>query len=194
MAISAEYVTLLRVGIQTSPEWKEAWERINDYLDALKTPDSIDRELILLTSFENAIARKRQEPFTPATELAFEETQKTLDNSLGHLIGKEVPDNLRSVEERVRLYLTENVDGSLLNQEDQISEEVLQALREVRLQAVPGLQVASITSRPLELSNFGKRVVRLAAKLSTARANGILMWSIALLLFTLLIYSSFKWG
>ena len=139
MGISAEYVTLLRVGIQTSPEWKEAWERINDYLDALKTPDSIDRELILLTSFENAIARKREEPFAPATELAFEETQKTLDSSLGHLIGKEVPDNLRSVEERVRLYLTENIDGSLLNQEDQISEEVLQALREVRLRPVPGL-------------------------------------------------------
>ncbi|MBV9671903.1 MAG: hypothetical protein JO076_03650 [Verrucomicrobia bacterium] len=191
MGISAEYVTLLRVGIQTSPEWKEAWERINDYLDALKTPDSIDRELILLTSFENAIARKREEPFAPATELAFEETQKTLDSSLGHLIGKEVPDNLRSVEERVRLYLTENIDGSLLNQEDQISEEVLQALREVRLRPVPGLQIASVTSRPLDLSDFGKRIMRLAAKLSTAGANRLLMWSIVLLLFTLLIYSSF---
>ncbi|HET9375634.1 MAG TPA: hypothetical protein VFO40_11705, partial [Chthoniobacterales bacterium] len=78
MAISAEYLTLLRVGINASPEWKEAWDRINDYLDALKVPEHVERQLVLLSSFEQAIARKRQEPFTPATQLAFEETQRAL--------------------------------------------------------------------------------------------------------------------
>ena len=96
MAISPEYIALLRIGIWSSPEWKEAWERINDYLDALRTPESIDRELILLSSFERAIARKRQEPFTPATELAFDEAQKTLDYSLRHLIDQGVSDDRRS--------------------------------------------------------------------------------------------------
>src|SRR5260370_20338637 len=106
MAISAEYLTLLRVGINASPEWKEAWDRINDYLDALKVPEDVERQLVLLSSFEQAIARKRQEPFTPATPLAFQETQLALDQALGHVIGPEVPRGRGSVEERIRLFLT----------------------------------------------------------------------------------------
>src|SRR5260370_38437408 len=99
MAISPEYIALLRVGIRSSPEWKEAWDRINDYLDALKTPESIDRELILLSSFEQAIARKRQEPFTPATEHALDEVQKNLDRSLRHLVDEGVQDEDRLIQE-----------------------------------------------------------------------------------------------
>ena len=38
MAISPEYVGLLQIGIRSSSEWTEAWDRINDYLDALKAP------------------------------------------------------------------------------------------------------------------------------------------------------------
>jgi hypothetical protein len=190
MAISPEYIALLRVGIRSSPEWKEAWDRINDYLDALKTPESIDRELILLSSFERAIARKRQEPFTPATELAFDEVQKNLDHSLSHLIDQRVPDDRRLIEERVRLYLTENVDGNILGRTEELSEEVLQALRDVKLQAAPNLQVASITARPLELSSPGKGFVSLAAKLSPIGANRILGWAIGLVILGLLVFAS----
>jgi hypothetical protein len=190
MAISPEYIALLRVGISSSPEWKEAWDRINDYLDALKTPYGVDRELVLLTSFERAIARKRDQQFTPATELAFEETQKALDRSLGHLIGEEVPGDRRSVEERVRLYLTENIDGSTFNRQDQVSGDVLQALREVKLQAAPSLQVSSITPKPLEFSAAGKAFIRLAEKLSPLGANPIVGWIIGLALLGLLIFAS----
>ena len=190
MAISPEYIALLRVGIRSSPEWKEAWDRINDYLDALKTPESIDRELILLSSFEQAIARKRQEPFTPATELAFDEVQKNLDHSLRHLIDDDVPEDRRLIEQRVRLYLTENVDGNILGRTEELSEEVLQALREVKLQAAPNLQVASITARPLELSSPGKRFVRLAEKLSPIGANRIIGWVIGLAILGLLVFAS----
>ena len=190
MAISPEYIALLRVGIRSSPEWREAWDRINDYLDALKTPDNTDRELILLASFERAIARKRGEPFTPATELAFEETQKTLDSSLGHLIHGEVPGTRRSVEERVRLFLTEDVDGNLLGREDELSDEVLQALREVKLQAAPSLQVASIKQRPLEFTPAGKGIIGLAKRLSPIGASRIIVWLIGLAILGFLIFSS----
>jgi hypothetical protein len=190
MAISPEYIALLRVGIRSSPEWKEAWDRINDYLDALKTPESIDRELILLSSFERAIARKRQEPFTPATELAFDEVQKNLDHSLKHLIDEGVSDERRQIEQRVRLYLTENVDGNILGRTEELSEEVLQALREVKLQAAPNLQVASITARPLELSSTGRGFVSLAAKLSPIGANRIIGWVIGLAILGLLVFAS----
>ena len=190
MAISPEYIALLRVGIRSSPEWKEAWDRINDYLDALKTPESIDRELIRLSSFERAIARKRQEPFTPATELAFDEVQKNLDLSLRHLIDQGVPDDRRLIEERVRLYLTENVDGNILGRTEELSEEVLHALRDVKLQAAPNLQVASITARPLELSSAGEGFVSLAAKLSPIGANRILGWVIGLAILGVLVFAS----
>ena len=190
MAISPEYIALLRVGIRSSPEWKEAWDRINDYLDALKTPESVDRELILLSSFERAIARKREEPFTPATELAFDEVQKNLDHSLSHLIDQGVSDDRRLIEQRVRLYLTENVDGNILGRTEELSEEVLQALREVKLQAAPNLHVASITARPLELSSSGKGFVSLAAKLSPIGANRILGWIIGLAILGLLVIGS----
>jgi hypothetical protein len=190
MAISPEYLALLRVGIDSSPEWKEAWERINDYLDALRTPDSVDRELILLTSFERAIIRKRQQPGAPATELAFEEAQKTLDVALRHLISEAVSEDRRSVEQRIRLYLTENIDGNLLGRTEELSEEVRQALREVRLQSAPNLQLASITARPLEFSAPGKRLISLAAKLSPLGANGILGWVIGLAILGVLIVTS----
>jgi hypothetical protein len=190
MAISPEYIGLLRVGIRSSPEWTEAWDRINDYLDALKMPDSIDRDLILLSSFERAIARKRHEPFTPATELAFEEAQKTLDHALSHLVDQNVPEDRRLVEQRVRLYLTENVDGSLLGRTGELSEEVLQALREVKLQPAPNLQVASITPRPLEFSSPGKSVLNLAQWLSPIGANPVIGWVIGLALLGLLVFAS----
>jgi hypothetical protein len=190
MAISPEYIDLLRVGISSSPEWKEAWDRINDYLDALKTPYDLDRELVLLSSFEKAIARKRDQPFTPATELAFVETQKMLDHSLGHLIGDEVPGERRSVEERVRLYLTEHIDGNVLKRRDKISPDVLQALREVKLQAAPHLQVASITPKPLEFSRAGKSFIQLAEKLSPIGANRVVVWVTGLVLLGVLVFAS----
>jgi hypothetical protein len=190
MAISPEYITLLRVGIRSSPEWKEAWDRINDYLDALKTPESVDRELILLSSFERAIARKRQEPFTPPTELAFDEVQKNLDHSLRHLIDDDVSEDRRLIEQRVRLYLTENVDGNILGRTEELSDEVLQALREVKLQAAPNLQVASITARPLELSSTGKGFVSLAEKLSPIGASRVIGWVIGLAILGLLVFAS----
>jgi hypothetical protein len=190
MAISPEYLGLLRVGTRSSPEWTEAWDRINDYLDALKTPDSLDRDLILLSSFERAIARKRREPFVPATELVFEEVQKTLDHALRHLVDQSVPEDRRPVEQRVRLYLTESVDGSLLGRTEELSEEVLQALREVKLQAAPNLQAASVTPRPLELSRAGKSVVNLAQWLSPIGANPIMGWVIGLAIFGLLVFAS----
>jgi hypothetical protein len=61
MGISAEYLTVLRAAINASPEWKEAWERSNGYLDGLQIPNDLERELMLLSSFERAIARKRGE-------------------------------------------------------------------------------------------------------------------------------------
>jgi hypothetical protein len=190
MAISPEYIALLRIGIGSSPEWKEAWERINDYLNALKTPDTVDRELILLSSFERAIARKRRQPSIPATELAFEEAQKTLDFALGHLIDEGVSEDRRSVEQRVRLYLTENADGNFLGRADEMSEEVRNALREVRLQAAPNLQVASITARPLEFSSPGKMLISLAEKLSPLGANRTVGWMIGLAILGLLVFAS----
>jgi hypothetical protein len=190
MAISPEYIALLRIGIGSSPEWKEAWERINDYLDALRTPDTVDRELILLSSFERAIVRKRRQPFTPATELAFEEAQKTLDYAFRHLIDEGVSEDRRSVEQRIRLYLTENVDGNVLGRTDEMSEEVRQALREVRLQAAPNLQVASITARPLEFSSPGKTLIALAEKLSPLGANRFVAWTIGVVILGLLVFAS----
>lgn len=190
MAISPEYIALLRIGISSSPEWKEAWERINDYLDALRTPDTVDRELILLSSFERAIVRKRRQPFTPATELAFEEAQKTLDYAFRHLIDEGVSDDRRSVEQRVRLYLTEDVDGNLLGRTGEIPDELRQALREVRLQAAPNLQLASITAHPLEFSSFGKKLIAVAEKLSPLGANPIVAWGIGVLILGLLVFGS----
>jgi hypothetical protein len=181
MAVSPEYLTLLRIGVRSSPEWKEAWDRINDYLNALNMPSNMDRELILLTSFERAIARKRHEPFVPATELAFEEAQKTLDHSLGHFVHEEVPEERRSIEERVRLYLVENVDRGLLKK---------QALREVRLQPAPRSQSASITPKPIEFSRVGKALIHAADKLSPLGANQVLGWVIGLIILGILIYLS----
>jgi hypothetical protein len=190
MAISPEYLTLLRVGIDASPEWKEAWDRINDYLDALKVPENIERELVLLSSFEQAITRKRQAPATPATELAFEETQKALDDTLGHLIGPEVPRDRRSVEERIRLFLTEPSDRSSFKSHVQLSEEVLQALREVRLKPTPRLQQASITARPFRFSPIGEKIVAVAERLAFLGSNRIVTWCLALGIIGLLIFAS----
>jgi hypothetical protein len=144
MAISPEYLGLLRSSISSSPEWKEAWERTNDYLDALRIPADLERELMLLTSFERAIARKRKERSTSATELAFDETQKALDATLGDLISAKVPLDRRSVEQRVRLYLIQPAQNSGLSPRNRLSDDVLEALREVRLEAVPRLQQAVI--------------------------------------------------
>src|ERR1700739_4410381 len=158
MAISPEYLGLLRSSINSSPEWKQAWERTNDYLDALRIPADLERELMLLTSFERAIARKRKERSTSATELAFDETQKALDATLGDLISAKVPLDRRSVEERVRLYLIQPAQNSGLSPQNRLSDDVLEALREVRLEAVPRLQQAVIAPRPFALNTAGGRV------------------------------------
>jgi hypothetical protein len=188
MALSSEYITLLRLGIDSSPEWKEAWERVNAYLDALRAPEGFDRDLILLSSFEGAIARKRESPLTSGTELVFEETQKNLDKALGHLIDKDVPAHRRSVEERVRLFLTEfSVDGTL-RPEEPVSREIMEALREVRLETSPRVQMASLTPRQFTTTWVGSHIARLANWLSPVGRNRLVVWSIFLLLLGFLVY------
>jgi len=190
MGISAEYLAILRAAINAAPEWKEAWERSNAYLDALQIPNNLERELMLLSSFERAIARKRREPDVSATELAFDETQRSLDGVLDNFVSTKVPLERRSVEQRVRLYLTQPTLGSLLSPKGAFSKDVMQALREVRLEAVPRLQQAVITPRPFELNSAGERLAALAAKFSSLGSNRILAWGIGLCLFALLVYMS----
>jgi hypothetical protein len=162
---------------------------MNDYLGALRLPEGLDRELILLSSFERAIGRKRQEPSTPATELVFDETQKALDRSLDHLIDERVPPDRRSVEQRVRLFLTETPGGKIFP-EEVLSGEVLEALKEVRLRTSPHLQVASVTPRPLEMTVLGANLIRLAAALSPFGANRIIAWCAGLAIIGLLVFAS----
>jgi hypothetical protein len=190
MGISPEYLGLLRASINSSPEWKQAWERTNDYLDALRIPADLDRELLLLTSFERAIARKRKEPSVSATELAFDEAQKALDSTLGDLISEKVPADRRSVEQRLRLYLMQPTQNSVVSPGNRLSREVLAALREVRLEAVPRLQQAAITPRPFALNTAGERLASLAGKFSLLGSNRILAWLIGLCLVGVLIYVS----
>jgi hypothetical protein len=190
MAISPEYLGLLRSSINSSPEWKQAWERTSDYLDALRIPADLERELMLLTSFERAIARKRKEPSTSATELAFDEAQKALDATLGDLIPQKVPFDRRSVEERVRLYLIQPTQNSVLSPRNRLSDDVVEALREVRLEAVPRLQQAVIAPRPFALNTAGERLAGLASKFSFLGSNRILAWLLGLCFVGLLIYMS----
>jgi hypothetical protein len=190
MAISPEYLGLLRASINSSPEWKQAWERTNDYLDALRIPADLERELLLLTSFERAIARKRKEPSVSPTELAFDEAQKALDATLGDLISEKVPADRRSVEQRVRLYLTQPTQNSVVSRGNRLSHEVLAALRDVRLEAVPRLQQAAITPRPFMLNTAGERLASLAGKFSLLGSNRTLAWLVGLCLVGLLIYMS----
>jgi hypothetical protein len=190
MAISPEYLGLLRASINSSPEWKQAWERTNDYLDALRIPTDLERELLLLTSFERAIARKRKEPSVSATELAFDEAQKALDATLGDLISEKVPADRRSVEQRVRLYLTQPTQNSVVSRGNRLSHEVLAALRDVRLEAVPRLQQAAITPRPFALNTAGERLASFAGKFSLLGSNRTLAWLVGLCLVGLLIYMS----
>jgi hypothetical protein len=190
MGISPEYLGLLRASINSSPEWKQAWERTNDYLDALRIPADLERELLLLTSFERAIARKRKEPSVSPTELAFDEAQKALDATLGDLISEKVPADRRSVEQRLRLYLTQPTQNSVVSRGNRLSHEVLAALREVRLEAVPRLQQAAITPRPFMLNTAGERLASLAGKFSLLGSNRTVAWLVGLCLVGLLIYMS----
>ena len=86
--------------------------------------------------------------------------------------------------------MTENVDGNFLGRADEMSEEVRDALREVRLQAAPNLQVASITARPLEFSSSGKTLISLAEKLSPLGANRTVGWVIGVGILGLLVFAS----
>ena len=190
MGISPEYLGLLRASINSSPEWKQAWERTNDYFDGLRIPADLERELLLLTSFERAIARKRKEPSVPATELAFDEAQKALDAILGDLISEKVPADRRSVEQRLRLYLMQPTQNSVVSPGNRLSHEVLAALKDVRLEAVPRLQQAAITPRPFALNTAGERLASLAGKFSLLGSNRILAWFLGLCLVGLLIYMS----
>ncbi len=163
---------------------------MNAYLDALRAPEGVDRELILLSSFERAIARKRESPFRPATELVFEETQKSLDESLGHLIGNHVPEHRRPAEERVRLFLNEATMGGVLGQPEPIAREVVEAMRDVQLDTAPRPQPSSITPRPFSTSPIGARIGEIAEWLSPMGTNRLVVWPIVLLLLAFVVYFS----
>jgi hypothetical protein len=191
MALPPEYVALLRVGINSSPEWMEAWSRVNDYLDALGAPAGTDREEVLLPSFGQAIARKRDEPFVPALQLAFEETQKVLDHLLGHLIPSELPFVDRFVEERVRLYLGGTKGESvILRTRADLAPELIEALRLTHLQSSPLIQSANITPKPLVFSAFGRRLVAWASQLSFLGSRRAVAWTLGAILIAVLAYLS----
>jgi hypothetical protein len=190
MAISAEYVALLRAGIESAPEWKEAWVRANDYLDALRMPEDLDRELLLVSSFRRAIGRKSRETFTPATQLALEEMQRGLDELFGHLVRPATGAEARSVEERLRLYLTEaDVHGAFLRSRT-INGDLLESLRDVRLETAPPLQPASIMPKPLEFTGWGARLKRLAERVAPAGNSRVLAWILGVAALAILALSS----
>lgn len=190
MAISAEYVASLRAGIESAPEWREAWVRANDYLDALRMPADLDRELLLVSSFRRAIDRKRHETFTPATQLALEEVQRGLDALFGHLVKPATEAEVRSVEERLRLYLTEaDAHGAFLLSRA-INGELLESLRDVRLETSPPLQPASITPKPLEFTGWGARLKKLAERCAPAGNSRVLAWILGLTALAVLALSS----
>ena len=191
MVIPPEYVALRRAGIESAPEWKEAWERATTYLDALRMPEDLERELILLSSFQRAIARKRRETVTSGTQLGFEEMQRGLDRALGYLVRDSIEVEARSVEERVRLYLTEVDSHGAFRRGDAIPRDVLEALRDVELDTTPALQPASITSKPLEFTLWGRRVKALAQHLVPAGNSRVLAWVLGLAAAILLAWSSF---
>jgi hypothetical protein len=180
MAISPEYVARLRAGIESAPEWKEAWVRANDYLDALRMPGDLDRELFLVSNFQRAIARKRHETFTPATQLALEEMQRGLDEVFGHLVRPDTGPEERSVEERLRLYLTEADTCGAFHRSRAVNRDLLESLRDVRLETVPPLQPASITPKPLEFTGWGARLKELAERFAPAGHSRVLAWILGL--------------
>jgi hypothetical protein len=189
MAISAEYVASLRAGIESAPEWNEAWARANDYLDALRMPEDLDRELFLVSSFRRAIDRKSSETFTPATQLAFEEMQRGLDELFGHLVRPDTGAEARSVEERLRLYLTEaDAHGAFLRSRE-ISGDLLESLRDVRLEAAPPFQPASITAKPLEFT-WGARLKKLVERVAPAVDGRVLAWLFGLAALAVLTLTS----
>lgn len=190
MAISPEYVASLRAGIESSPEWKEAWVRANDYLDALRMPEDLDRELLLVSGFRRAIERKRRETFTPATRLALEEIQHGLDELFGHLVRPATEDEERSVEERLRLYLTEADAHGAFFRSRAIQGELLDALRDIRLETAPPLQPASITPKPLEFTGWGMRLRKLAERFAPAGNSRVLAWILGLTALAILALTS----
>ena len=190
MAIPSEYIASLRAGIESAPEWKEAWARANDYLDALRMPEDLDRELLLVSSFQRAIARKGRETFTPATQLALEEMQRGLDEAFGHLVRPDTASEARSVEERLRLYLTEADAHGAFFRSRAINGELLDSLRDVRLETGPPLQRASITPKPLEFTGWGGRLKNFAERLAPAGSSHVLAWILGLAALALLALSS----
>jgi hypothetical protein len=190
MAIPPESVTLLRAGIESAPEWKEAWGRVNDYLHALSMPEDLDREQLLYASFRRAVVRRRREPFVPAIQLAFEEVQRGLDRAFGHLVAEDTPGEWRLQEERIRMYLTEaDAPGSFYRSQS-VPEEVLEALRQVKLEASPMLQRASITPKPFELSEFGERMRHLAERIASVTNHRAVVWILGFLALALLFFAS----
>lgn len=190
MAIPAEYVDRLRAGIECAPEWKEAWARANDYLDALRMPEDLNRKLLLISSLHRAIARKRDETFTPATQLAMEEVQGGLDRAFGHLVRPDTEAAMRSVEERLRLYLTEADTHGALHRNRVINRDVLESLRDIRLEAGPPLQPASITPKPLEFTGWGACLKRLAERFALAGNPRVLAWILGVATLAMLAFSS----
>jgi hypothetical protein len=80
--------------------------------------------------------------------------------------------------------------NSVLSPRNRLSNDVLEALREVRLEAVPRLQQAAIMPRPFVLHTAGERLAAVAGKFSLFGSNRILAWLLGLCLVGLLIYMS----
>ena len=153
-------------------------------------PEDLNRELLLVSGFQRAIARKRRETFIPATQLALEEMQRGLDEEFGYLVRPDTGAEARSAEERLRLYLTEADVHGAFHRNRAISGDVLESLREVRLETTPPLQPASITPKPLEFTGWGDRLKRLAERLAPAGNSRLLAWILGLAALAALALSS----
>ncbi len=173
MALSTEHVTPLWAGFETSPEWKEAWDRVLGYLDALRQPVGPARDRLLIEIFENALARKREEPFASATGLAFEEAQRALEQAWGHMATPGTNGQQRSVEGRLRICLGE-VDAA-----------------GGRLASGPALQAGVITPKPLEWTRWGRAVVSLAERVSSSGKGRFALGAFGLATLAGLILASF---
>lgn len=136
-------------------EWNEAYERVEDYLRALRIHSKLAQQRLIAEVLARAERRHAAGEKSAPVELAAEEMVSLVESWFAEAL-PEVPPDRRSAQGRVAVILADGAQSlpGLFLEPASSREAVREQLRRGALQAGPDLTVSSMVPREIELGTL----------------------------------------
>ncbi len=139
--------------------WNAAYVRVEDYLRAHRIHNRLHQSRLIQRILERAARRHEQHPGQDPTTLAAEETEALMDSWFAAALGeRDQPHERIAVDGRVALLLCDGPQKwpYAFLEEEPVSNEIREAMKDSAIKAGPDLAVSSMVPRQIDFGRIAE--------------------------------------